>query len=118
MAVRIVIFEDNTRLRQSLTTLLNGIEGYLVRGDYENCLNAAAIVDEHHPDVVIMDIDMPGTNGLQGIGIENAGLVQVVENAILKTNQLAKYRLVFGGTCHRYPVGFRQRDAGIDAAAL
>ena len=69
MAVRIVIFEDNSRLRQSLTMLLSGIEGYLVCGDYENCLNAAAIVDELHPDVVIMDIDMPGVDGIAGLRI-------------------------------------------------
>src|SRR5258706_10637247 len=69
MPVRIVIFEDNHRLRQSLKILLDGVESYTVCGDYENCDQAAAIVDEHKPDVIIMDIDMPGVNGIDGLRI-------------------------------------------------
>jgi DNA-binding NarL/FixJ family response regulator len=69
MSTRIVIFEDNFRLRQSLKILLDGIEGYAVCGDYENCSGAVAVVDEHLPDVVIMDIDMPGTDGIEGLQV-------------------------------------------------
>lgn len=69
MPIRILIFEDNQRLRQSLKILLDGVEGYSVCGDYENCDDAATIVDEHKPDVVIMDIDMPGVNGIDGLRI-------------------------------------------------
>jgi DNA-binding NarL/FixJ family response regulator len=65
----IVIFEDNERLRQSLKILLEGVEGYSVCGDYENCDNAAAITDEQQPDVVIMDIDMPGVDGINGLRV-------------------------------------------------
>jgi len=65
----IVIFEDNGRLRQSLKILLDGVEGYTVCGDYENCINAAGIIDKHQPDVVIMDIDMPGADGIEGLRI-------------------------------------------------
>ena len=69
MTTRIVIFEDNSRLRQSLRVLLEGVEGYTVCGDYENCENASDIMKEHHPDVVIMDIDMPGVDGIEGLRI-------------------------------------------------
>jgi DNA-binding NarL/FixJ family response regulator len=65
----IVIFEDNERLRQSLKILLEGVEGYTVCGDYDNCDNAAAITDEHQPNVVIMDIDMPGVDGINGLRV-------------------------------------------------
>jgi DNA-binding NarL/FixJ family response regulator len=69
MLTSIVIFEDNQRLRQSLKVLLEGVEGYKVSGDYENCEQAASVIDKHHPDVVIMDIDMPGVDGIEGLRI-------------------------------------------------
>ena len=69
MATTIAIFEDNSRLRQSLTVLLNGVEGYTVCGGYENCTRAAEVMDEFHPDVVIMDIDMPDVDGIEGLQI-------------------------------------------------
>lgn len=69
MPVRIIIFEDNTLLRNSLKTLLNGVEDYEVVGDFENCKSAREIITELYPDVVIMDIDMPEVNGIEGLCI-------------------------------------------------
>ena len=69
MAISIAIFEDNSRLRESLTVLLGGVEGYTVCGSYENCAQAARIIQEHLPDMVIMDIDMPGVDGIEGLRI-------------------------------------------------
>ena len=62
MAVRIILFEDNEQLRKSLRILLEGVEGYEVSGDYENCEDAASVTKELEPDVVIMDKDKPCVN--------------------------------------------------------
>ncbi len=69
MTTRIIIFEDNSRLRESLKTLLSGVDGYFVCGDYENCAQAAEVVGEQQPDLVIMDIDMPGVDGITGLRV-------------------------------------------------
>ncbi len=67
MPVSIIIFEDNDQLRNSLAVLLNSGDEYKVIGDYSNVLNAVSIVRRDEPDVVIMDIDMPGKSGIDGV---------------------------------------------------
>ena len=67
MAIKIAIFEDNEALRESLVYLLKNAHEYEVVGDYNNCLEAATIVRVYQPDVVLMDIDMPEQNGIEGV---------------------------------------------------
>jgi DNA-binding NarL/FixJ family response regulator len=67
MSTEIIIFEDNEQLRSSLVVLLNGSDLYAVIGDYENVNDAPNIVRRARPDVVIMDIDLPGKSGIQGV---------------------------------------------------
>ena len=69
MPTRIVIFEDNDRLRESLAVLLQGSEEYVVVGHYNNCNQATEITLMHQPDVVLMDIDMPGKSGIEGVSM-------------------------------------------------
>ncbi len=67
MAIRLLIFEDNDRLRESLVYLLNTAQDFEVLGDFNNCLEAATMVRLHQPDVVLMDIDLPVTSGIEGV---------------------------------------------------
>lgn len=67
MATRIILFEDDKNLRTSMKLLLEGVEGYDVVGDYSNAENADKIVQQLQPNVVIMDIDMPKMNGIEGL---------------------------------------------------
>jgi DNA-binding NarL/FixJ family response regulator len=67
MPVKIVIFEDNDRLRESLVALIKGMDEYEVTGDYNNCNEAAIIARVYKPDVVLMDIDLPGESGIKGV---------------------------------------------------
>jgi len=67
MPIKIVIFEDNDRLRESLVALFKGMDEYEVTGDYNNCNDAATIARVYKPDVVLMDIDLPGESGIKGV---------------------------------------------------
>ncbi|RYY55976.1 MAG: response regulator transcription factor [Chitinophagaceae bacterium] len=67
MATGILIYEDNDRLRESLTGLLALAEEYQVLGAYSNCLEVETQVEMLSPDVILMDIDMPGRNGIEAI---------------------------------------------------
>jgi DNA-binding NarL/FixJ family response regulator len=62
-----MLYEDNPQLREGLTMLLNGSDGFEVVGGFKNCNNIEDEVQALDPDVILMDIDMPGTNGIQGL---------------------------------------------------
>jgi len=66
MSPKIILFEDNDRLRESLVYLLK-MNGYETTGDFNNCKDASTIVRVYQPDVVLMDIDMPGESGITGV---------------------------------------------------
>lgn len=68
MPVKIAIFEDNDRLRESLAYLLK-MNNYEIVGDYSQCNEAANIARVYQPDVVLMDIDMPGESGIKGVAL-------------------------------------------------
>jgi len=67
--IKVLIYEDDPSFRETLSILVNGTEGYELKGAWENCNNIDQHIRKHQPDVVLMDINMPGTNGLQGLSI-------------------------------------------------
>lgn len=67
MAIPIVIYEDNARLRQSLELLLGDGNGFKVVGAFSNCDKVIEQMRDLLPQLVIMDIDMPGINGIEGV---------------------------------------------------
>ncbi|WP_297335894.1 response regulator transcription factor [Algoriphagus sp.] len=67
--IKLLIYEDNPQLREGLTMLIDGSEGYSVLAAFKNCSNVAQEIKIFRPDVVLMDIDMPGVNGLEGLKI-------------------------------------------------
>lgn len=65
MAIRVSIFEDNVKLLDSLVVLLEGSSGYQVVGSYLDCSDLEMKIEKSKPDVVLMDIEMPGMTGIE-----------------------------------------------------
>ena len=63
--LRLVIFEDNGDFRESLLLLFRYTPDVEVVGAFPNCLELSEAIAELKPDVVLMDIDMPGMNGIE-----------------------------------------------------
>ena len=65
--IRVAIYEDNAKLRDLLELLIGHTDGFKISGSYPDCSNVIEDIRKSHPDVVIMDIDMPGRNGIEGV---------------------------------------------------
>jgi DNA-binding NarL/FixJ family response regulator len=65
--IKIVIYEDNPQYREGLSLLINGTEGFEVLAAFKNCTNVIDEVEAFNPDIVLMDIDMPHVNGIEGL---------------------------------------------------
>src|SRR5687768_3657327 len=69
MAIKLMIYEDNSRLLQSLELLLSEGSGFKVVGAFPDCDEVEKQVRKLKPELVIMDIDMPGIGGIAGVKI-------------------------------------------------
>ncbi|GLS27074.1 LytR/AlgR family response regulator transcription factor [Marinibactrum halimedae] len=60
----IIVVDDEPLARARLIKLIAEIEGCRVLDEAGNCENAVAAVERHDPDLVLLDVRMPGSNGL------------------------------------------------------
>jgi DNA-binding NarL/FixJ family response regulator len=63
--IRIVIADDHGVVRQGLAGLLEGVDDLTVVGLAADGTDAIALAREHRPDVVLMDLQMPGVDGVE-----------------------------------------------------
>lgn len=69
MDKRIIVFDDNSKRRESLEMLIDLTDGLICVGSFPDCSNVLNDVDKSRPDLVLMDIDMPNVNGIEGVMI-------------------------------------------------
>ena len=62
--IRVALVDDHALVREGIRALLERIEGVTVVGEAEDGLGAIELVRARHPDIVVIDISLPGLNGL------------------------------------------------------
>ena len=63
--IRVLLVDDHTLLRQALRVMLEGQDGLEIVGEATNGRDAVEATDRLRPDVVLMDMVMPGLNGIE-----------------------------------------------------
>jgi DNA-binding NarL/FixJ family response regulator len=67
-AIRVLLVDDHQLLRAGIRALLHGLPGIEVVGEARDGREALELIKTQQPNVVLMDIAMPGMNGLEALG--------------------------------------------------
>ena len=67
--IEVVLVEDNKTIRDGLSLLLNATDGLNCTAKYKNCEDMLLDLKNGKPDLILMDIGLPGMSGIEGVKI-------------------------------------------------
>jgi DNA-binding NarL/FixJ family response regulator len=115
MAIKVLIYEDNETLRKSIQTLLQWNSEFDVVAAMPNATSVKEDIVALQPDVVLMDIDMPGGNGVQAVTtIRSTGnLVPVIMFTVFEDEENIFNAICAGANGYLLKKNFDQIPASI-----
>jgi two-component system, LytTR family, response regulator LytT len=100
MSISALIIDDEQLAREELKYLLDSVGGVDVIAQGSNGIEAVDLIDEHHPDLVFLDVQMPGQDGFAVI----QRLVDRAKSADAETNTAPLPQFVFATAYDQYAV--------------
>jgi DNA-binding NarL/FixJ family response regulator len=94
--IHVMVVEDNDAIREGLKILIDGTDGYGCIGAYPRCDLMLKALEKLNPDVLLMDLGLPGMSGIEGI--KKAKLI-FPELTILVLTVYEENDLVFDALC-------------------
>jgi len=111
--MRVVVVDDQTAVREGLETLLGTLAGIEVVGTAGDGEAAIALVERLEPDVVLMDLRMPGIGGIEATRRIREGHVRT--QVVVLTTYADDESIV--GALHAGAIGYLTKDARRDDIA-
>jgi len=81
--IRVLLADDQVLVRAGFRAILNSTEDITVVAEAGDGAEAIRLTERHHPDVVLMDIRMPGTDGLAATGVIRQASVATTRNTAI-----------------------------------
>lgn len=110
-AIRILLFEDNPKFSESLEMYFDGSNTIYLVASYNHANDALSMIRKHEPDVVLMDIEMPGISGIEAMQLIKS---QEPETRILIQTAFRDDHKIFAALCAGAS-GYILKSAGLEA---
>ncbi len=97
---RIVIVEDNDVVRDGFALIINSISNYYVVNSYDNAEDSIKNLKKDKPDVILMDLELPGMSGIEAItAIKKLNpSIEILVNTIYENSELVFQALCAGAS--------------------
>lgn len=83
--ISVAIVEDDSEIREMLALIIDRSPGYSCKQTFNDCESAVIEIQKNPPEVVLMDIELPKMNGIEGVHILNEKNLEI--DFIMLTNQ-------------------------------
>jgi DNA-binding NarL/FixJ family response regulator len=87
--IKVVVYDDNRGRQEGLELYINETKDMRCVGTFENCSGVVGQIESLKPDVVLMDIDMPEVNGIEGLKLirQHAPGVKIIMQTVFEEEE-------------------------------